>query len=184
MCRSRNTYKQKILLEPDKRIFSSSDLAVLWEIENKNTLWTTLKRYTQHQVLYRLQKGLYSTLPIAKLNPYEVGCAMSGPSAYISAETVLQNEGIIMQNISKVTLFGAKQKEFSIGKTNYLCRYLNPNYLLNRTDIIEKKTYTIATPARAVADILHLNPNYYFDNQLAIKKLNIIQIQQKVGYKQ
>ncbi|MBU0578805.1 hypothetical protein KKE34_04430 [Patescibacteria group bacterium] len=183
MYRSRNIYKQKILIEQNKRIFSSADLAVLWEIENKNTLWTTLKRYTRNQVLYRLQKGLYSTLPVNKLNPYEVGCAISGPSAYISAETVLQNAGIIMQNINKITLFGPKKKEFSIGKIDYLCRYLNFHHLLNRAGILEKKTYNIATPTRAIADILHLNPNYYFDNQLAVKKLNIKQIQQKIGYK-
>ncbi|MBU0576812.1 hypothetical protein KJ707_03220 [Patescibacteria group bacterium] len=182
MYSSRNTYKQKILLEQNKHIFSSTDLAVLWEIENKNTLWTTLKRYTQNQVLYRLHKGLYSTLPINKLNPLEVGCALSGPSAYVSAETVLQNQGIIMQNINKITLFGPKQKKFSLGRDEYWCRYLNFKYLLNRAGIIERETYSIATPARAVADLLHLNPIYYFDNQLAVAKLNTKQIQQKLGY--
>ena len=101
MYRIRNTSKQKTLLEQDIRIFRTSDLAVLWEIENKNTLWTTIKRYIQRKILYRIHKGLYSTVPLKKLDKYELGCAVSGQLSYVSAETVLQNSGIIMQNVTQ-----------------------------------------------------------------------------------
>lgn len=182
MYSSRNTNKLKTLLRQDKRVFSSSDLALLWEIDNKNTLWTTLKRYTKKHILYRIQRGLYSTLPLDKVDPFEIGSAISGPSSYITTETVLQQAGIIMQSVNKITLVGPKTKEFVVGENEFLCRYLNPKYLLNTTGLVEKKTYTIATPARAGSDLLHINPHYYFDNQPAIDKLNLKHTQQKVGY--
>lgn len=179
----RNTNHQQILLEQEKNTFTTADLAILWETKNKNNLYTTIHRYLKRHILYHLQRGLYSTLPPEKLNPFELGCAVAGPSSYISAETILQKDGIIMQNIEKITLFGHKKKEFTIADQAYLCRYLNPKYLLNRQEIAEKNTYSIATTDRAIADLLHLNPHYYFDNQLAIDDQKIRLLTAKIGYK-
>lgn len=175
--------KQKVLLEQEVRIFRTSDLAVLWEIENKNTLWTTIKRYIEKSILYKIHKGLYSTMPLGKLDKYELGCAVSGQLSYVSAETVLQNFGVIMQNVTQITLFGRKKKQFEIGGTAYLCRYLHEKFLLNRTGIKDNWQFSVATPERAMTDILHINKQYYFDNEMAInkKKLNIIS--REVGYK-
>ena len=183
MYNSRNTNYQQILLKQPKNTFATADLAILWEMENKNNLYTTIQRYLKRHILYSLQRGLYSTLPLEKLNHFELGCAIAGPSSYISAETILQQHGIIMQNIEKITLFGSKKKEFTIAGQPYLCRYLNPKYLLNRQGITEKNTYSIATTDRAVADLLHLNPRYYFDNQLAIDQQKIKLLSTKIGYR-
>lgn len=182
MSRIRKINKQNALLEQDQRIFRTSDLSVLWEIENKNTLWTTIRRYIQRKILYKIHKGLYSTIPLKKLDKYELGCAVSGYLAYVSAETVLQNSGIIFQNINTVTLFGKKKKEFEINGVSYLCRRLNQKYLLNRVYIEDTQRFSIATPERAVADVLNINPRYYFDNQLTINLKKINNISREVGY--
>lgn len=175
--------KQKVLLEQEVRIFKTSDLAVLWEIENKNTLWTTIKRYIERSILYKIHKGLYSTMPLERLDKYELGCAASGQLSYVSAETVLQNSGIIMQNITQITLFGKKKKQFEIGGTAYLCRHLNERFLLNRAGIEDNWQFSVATPERAMADILHINKQYYFDNEMAINKKKLSTISREVGYK-
>ncbi|OIO43740.1 MAG: hypothetical protein AUJ41_04305 [Candidatus Pacebacteria bacterium CG1_02_43_31] len=182
MYQIRNTNKQKSLLEQDQRIFRTADLSVLWEIENKNTLWTTIKRYVQRKILYKIHKGLYSTVSLEKLDKYELGCAISGQLAYVSAETVLQNSGIIVQNLNSVTLFGKKKKEFEINGISFLCRRLNQKYLLNRAYIQDSQRFSIATPERAIADMLKINPRYYFDNQLAIDLKKINRISKEVGY--
>lgn len=182
MYRTRDTLKQKILLEQDKRIFSTSDLAVLWNITNKNTLHTTIKRYVKRNILRRIRKGLYSTTPIQKLNPYEIGCAISGPFSYISTETVLQNNGVIMQNIPIITLIGQKNGDFTIGNNTYKCRYLNSKFLVNRVGILQKGHFSIATTERAAADMIHLVPNYYFDNDSAIDKNILKDLNSKLGY--
>ncbi len=178
----RDTSKQKILLEQDKNIFRTPDLAVLWNIEKKNTLYTTIKRYVNRNILYRIQKGLYSTLPISKLHPYELGCAISGPLSYISTETVLANQGVIMQDVRQITLVGRKNKEFKINDKSYICRYLNKEFLVNRAGINTKKHYSIATKQRAAADLYHFNPKYFLDNEEAIEKASLEKIKSTIGY--
>lgn len=182
MYRIRNTTMQKTLLEQERRVFRTTDFALLWEMDNRNTLFTTIKRYAKRGIIYRLQKGLYSTMPINKLDIYEIGCAISGPLSYISAETILQKEGIIFQNIEKITIMGSKKKEFEINGVRYLCHHLNPRFLINREGITDDIKYSVANMNRAIADTMYLNPKYYFDNNQAVKNSNWQETARKVGY--
>jgi len=166
---TRNTTRQKVLLEQERRVFRTSDLAVLWRMSNKNTLLTTIKRYVQKQVLHRLVKGVYATTPMRKLHPYEIGCAVAGPLAYVSTESILSSEGVIMQQPTKITLVGKKSLEFELAGHQYLCRYLNPQYLVDRTGITDNGRFSTAKTARAIADMKHFDPQYHFDNQKAVK---------------
>ena len=175
--------KQKALIGQEKRIFTSSNLALLWNIEKKNTLWTTINRYVNREILHRLSKGLYSTLPIENLNPYELGCALCGPYSYVSAESVLQSAGIIMQKVNKITLFGKKKREFTINNTAYFCRFLNIAYLLNREGINNTGHYSIASVDRATGDMLYINPRYHFDNNSGINMTAVNDLSKKVGYR-
>lgn len=179
---SRNTDKPRLLLEQDKRIFRTSDLAVLWSIENKNTLLTTIKRYTKRQILYRIYKGVYATTPLTKLEPFELGCALAGPLSYISTETVLSTEGIMMQAVEKITVVGKKNREYSVGGIHFTCRYLNTQLLVNRVGIADKLRYSIASPERAVVDLQHLMPHYYLDNPRAIDQEKVKTIQTLLGF--
>jgi len=40
-------YRINELIKLDRKIFHSNDLAIAWGISNKNTLYTTIKRYVQ-----------------------------------------------------------------------------------------------------------------------------------------
>jgi hypothetical protein len=182
MYNKRNTNYQKILLEQEKKIFRTGDLGVLWEIENENSLWMTIQRYIKRKILYPVQRGMYSVLPLNKLDLLELGCAVSGPHSYISGETILVKEGIIQQQVNKITLFGQKAKEFELGGNSFLCRYLNPRFLMNRAGINDGKTFSVASGERALADLLRANPNYYVDNQLVIRKDKLKTMQREVGY--
>ena len=178
----RKTNYLSILLGQEKNVFRTADLAVLWEVENPSSLRVMIKRYMDRGILYPVQRGLYSVKPLDKLDGFELGRAVAGPFAYISGETVLAREGVIMQQVNKITLFGLKRLEFQVAGRSYLCRYLNPKYLLNRAGIEEKQTHSIASLERAVADILQINPNYYFDNQKRIDEKEVQKLKSKVGY--
>jgi len=165
----RDTNKLKYLSKIDKRVFRASELAVLWGITNANTLRVTISRYARGGGLYRLKRGLYSVVPAQELEPYEYGCAVAGPLAYVSAETVLSQTGAINQLPTAITLFGSKQCEFYLGQERFLCRYLNPKYLANRVGILETGRYALASSGRAMADLLHILPKYYVDNPQLVK---------------
>lgn len=160
---SRNTTRQKVLLEQDKRVFRTSDLAVLWRISNKNSLLTTIKRYVKKQILYRLVRGVYSTVPLNNLHPYEIGCAVAGPLAYVTAETVLAIEGVINQQPAKIVLASKKGAEFTVAGKDYWCRYLNPKLLVDRSGITDTGRFCVASKKRAINDLKHFNPKYHFN---------------------
>lgn len=182
MYMTRNMLKLKILLEQDRRIFKSTDLALLWQIGNRNTLLTTIKRYVARGILHPIKKGLYATIPIEKLDQYELGCAVCGPLSYVTTETVLQKEGLIMQNVPTITLMGSKSHKFSFNHRDYYCRYVNSRFLVNRIGIKDDIQYSIADASRALVDLRHVDPKYYVDNKLAEKKLKTSEIKERLGY--
>lgn len=166
---SRNTNQVSQLLLLDKRYFYTYELATLWGVVNRNTLYSTIQRYLARGILYRLGHGVYASVHPSKLHEFEVGCALAGPLSYVSGETVLAIEGAIMQQPTKITLFGSKAKEFVVEDNYYWCRYLNPKHLLNRMGIELRNGYYLASPTRALSDLKRSNLILYLDNPQAIK---------------
>lgn len=163
-------------------IFHTKDLANLWRIKNHNTLYTTLKRYTKQGLLFRIYKGFYALKPVDKLDPWFLGLKALHYFAYIGAETILERAGIIQQKINYITIIGSQSKKFSIGDHNYYVRQLSDKFLFQDIGIIEKDNIKIATPERAIADLLYFNPKMYFDAYELIDWNEVKKIQQEIGY--
>lgn len=87
-----------------------------------------------------------------------------------------------MQNPLAVTLLGLKNIDIVVGENRFICRYLDPQFLVSRAGINDNLRYSIATTERAVADMIHINAHYYFDNKIVIKKMDINKLQKEVGY--
>lgn len=172
----------KTLINTQKAVFTTADLAVLWNISNKNTLWTTIKRYIKSSALFKIRKGLYSKLPLDKLNPYVIGCALGGPHSYISTETILQENGIIMQFSDTITVASAKTKTLTINNKTYICRAFKPDIILNRAGISDTDGYSVASKTRAMADLLYISPRYYVDNPQAVDDNELSAIKKEVAY--
>jgi predicted transcriptional regulator of viral defense system len=163
-------------------VFHAGDLANLWNIQNKNTLYTTLKRYTQQALIYRIYKGLYSILPLVQIDPWLLGVKAMHSYCYISTETILAQAGIIQQQIQYTTLVGMQSKRFAIGENHYYCRQLTDKFLFNSSGIVKKNKINVATVERAVADLLHFNPHAYLDGAANINWKQVEQIQINLGY--
>jgi predicted transcriptional regulator of viral defense system len=168
------------LLQQDKKIFKTDDLAVIWGITNRNTLLTTIKRYLKQKILFSIRKGLYSVIPPQALDPFLLGTAYVKGFCYVSLQTVLAQHGVINQQPQAVTLVGARSQEFMAGGQRYICRKMAPQYLYNLRGIQLDKQYPIASLERAIADTLYYNPNYYFDQDIEPYGSKIATIQQEV----
>lgn len=59
-------YRFARLAQTGEVLFHTSDLANLWQIRNKNTLHTTIKRYTQKGLFFRIYRGFYSLKEMEK----------------------------------------------------------------------------------------------------------------------
>ena len=164
-------------------LFHTDDLANLWHITSKNTLYTTIKRYVQDGLLFRIYKGFYGIKPLAEIDPLLLGIKALHNYAYVSTETILVSEGIIQQQISAITMISAKTKKFTIGNQAYYSRKIPDKFLYQPDGIIANDHGARkANRYRAVADLLYLNPNVYLDGNDMIDWQGVRQLQQKIGY--
>ena len=175
-------YKINILLKQDQKIFHTRDLAILWQITNPNTLYTTIKRYVKSGILIQVQKGLYSVIPLKQIDPVRLGLSLIHDYAYLSAETVLVKAGIIFQSSNYITLISNKSKRLNSFENYYLIRQMKNQFLYNSLGIEDKNGIKTASLERAVADLLYFNPKFYFDNQKAINWKLVKKIQKEVGF--
>lgn len=161
-------------------VFHIDDLARIWGISNRNTLSTSLKRYVEKGLIYRLYRGLYSIKPVTELDPLPLGAKALNSYCYLSGETVLAKQGVIFQQIDYFTFMGEKTKRFKIGDYKYYCRQLKDEFLYNDVGIDKTEKLNLATLERAVADILYFNPKYHFDNPNTINWAEVNRIQTTV----
>ncbi len=164
----------------DISVFHIDDLARIWGVNNRNTLLTSLKRYVESGLIYRLYRGLYSIKPVTELDPFLLGAQAISDYCYLSGETILVKHGIIFQQIDYFTFVGKKTKRFKIGSYKYYCRQLKYEFLYNDIGIDKKGKFNLATLERAVADILYFNPKYHFDNPSGIDWKEVSKIQAAV----
>ena len=174
--------KYKALIKQDKKLFHASDLSLLWEIENQDTLNMTLKRFVDRGVLNRIHKGFYSTVDIKDLDPLDLGFAYLNTYGYVSLETILAREGIIFQEIKYITFVSSKSETFEINGVKYKSRQLKGEYLNNSAGISKVGNHFEASLDRAVADMLYYNSKYHFDNTEGIDFDKVRELQEEIGY--
>jgi len=175
-------YRIDILLKEKRRLFHTSDLAFLWGISNKNTLYTTIKRYVKKGILIPIHKGFYSTIPLTRIDSYKVIQGYLHKYCYISCETVLFNHGVIFQKGDYITVVSDVSKKIVLENQSYIIRRLKDNYLYNDRGVDNIDGIAVASLERAVADMLYFNPSYYFDNRKVINWKKVKEIQKEVGY--
>lgn len=175
--------KLNLLLKNPESLFHTQDLFLLWGIENKNTLYTSIKRYVQKGVLIRIQKGFYSKVPLNQINPVKLGMSFLHSFCYLSTEAILFKEGVISQSIPYITLVSDKSKKFELKDNLYLSRQMKDRFLFNTVGIVEKNGIKQASLERAVADMLYFSPHYYFDAPSLINWPKVREIQKAVGFK-
>lgn len=162
-------------------VFHSRDLANLWQIDNKNTLNTTLKRYAKQGILYRIHRGFYSLKPPEEVEPFLLGLKVLHRYAYIGVETILSLSGFIQQQVNSITIVSSQSRRFSINGYCYYCRQLDDKFLYNPAGIIEENGIKKANIERAIADLLYFNPRFHLDTQ-NINWKKVKEIQQMLGY--
>ncbi len=175
-------YKSE-LLKQGRKIFKTDDLALLWQIKKRNTLLKTIYRYLEREVLFSVRKGVYSVMPPEELDPFVLGTAYMKGFCYVSLQTVLAKEGLINQVVRRVTLIGERSLEFEAGGREYSCRKMKKEYLYNQMGIEFKHEYAQASKARAIADILYYNSDFYFDKKWGEVENRVEEIRKQVFLK-
>ncbi len=175
--------KISVLIQQSQKLFHTSDLKVLWNVSKQSTLYQTIYRLINKKILFRIQKGLYSIVPLNQLDPVEIGFRAINRFNYLSTESVLSKNGIINQSPVKITFISDISANITINDNIFLFRQLKPQCLHNTFGIIQNdKGVFMATPERAVADMLYFQPNYHFDAQNLINWDQVKKIQKELNY--
>jgi len=174
--------KLNLLLKHSQNLFHTQDLALLWEVKNKNTLYTTIQRYIKRGILVRIHKGFYSKIPLEHLSPVKLGMGFLHSFSYLSTESVLFREGVISQSIPYITLVSDRSKKFKIKDNFYIARQMKDKFLFNETGIVEKDGLKQAMLERAVADMLYYDSRYHFDAPNLIDWQKVKKIRRAIGY--
>lgn len=171
-----------LLASLGETVFHARDLAHAFGITNLNTLYTTLKRYCQSGIFYRIYKGLYSFVPLEKIDPSVLGLKALHRYAYVSLETVLFDEGYISQPPQVMTLISSISKKFVLGPNHYTCRRIPSRALFNPIGLDPRFSYYRAGVSRAIADLLYFNPHAAIDTEFRVNWDEVKNIQKALLY--
>ncbi len=149
------------LYQSAKTILTNKDLALIWQENNKKTLYAKTAYYAKQKALIRLTRGVFAKNK--DYNPKELATSIYTPS-YISFETVLREAGVIFQYYDTIFVASKWPKTMTIDKNTFTFRKLKDSILFNSTGVVSKDNYSAATTERAFLDMIYLFPNYYFDN--------------------
>ncbi len=176
-------YRINELIKLDRKLYHTNDLATLWGVTNKHNLYMTITRYIDRGILFPIYKGLYSTVPLAQLNPLEVGRAVIHRYTYLTTESVLAQAGIISQAVYDYTYVADKSTRIAVGAWSFRFRKLQDTFLYHPAGIENQDGVLVAGVERAVADMLYFNPKYHFDLRELIDFDAVQAIQTEVGYR-
>ncbi len=161
------------ILRSNRTVFSSKDIALLWNEPSTTAARVRLNYYVKMGYLYRIRKGLY-----AKSRDYsklELATRIFTPS-YVSFETVLSQEGVIFQFNDKIVVASYLSREIIVDRQTYSYRKIKTLVLVNTIGIENINETSIATKERAILDTLYVNADYQFDNLRSIKWEKVFEI--------
>ena len=157
----------KTLIESKNTVFTISELKFLFNIKNPTQINEILQTMKNQNIINNLWYWI-RTLP--EYDKLELWSKLR-KSSYISLEYILQKSGIIFQSYEKtITLVSNNTFTKEIDWLNFEFHKIKPSILTNPLWLVYTWKYYIATPERAVCDMIYLYKNIVFDN---IQPLNI-----------
>lgn len=140
------------ILNTTKSLFTTKDIGILLEINNKRTLEQNIKKLIESEILTPLERGKYF-LTKSNISDFSISQFIYSPS-YISLETALNIYGILSQfpfEITSITLKKSVTK--TIQSKTFKYSHIQKSLF---TGYIKKEDYLIATPEKALFDYLYL----------------------------
>ena len=160
------------LSKSSRTAFNTKSIALLLNEKRDNLLTKKLNYYVQKGLLLNPRKGIYAK---KNTNLEELAGLVFVPS-YISLEYVLQKAGVIFQYDSAITSVSYLSRETEMLGQTFRYRQIKGEILYNLEGIERRDNINIATPERAVLDMMYLNSECYFDNLNAVNKKRIRQL--------
>lgn len=151
----------EVLLRSSKSVFTTKDVALLWNESNSSVIADRLKSYVNNRKLVRVRRGIYSK--DEKYDKYEFAIKIFRPS-YISFETVLGASGMTFQYYGNIFVASYLKREIKCDGQTYSFVKIKDTILNNPKGIDQTGEYAIASKERAFLDTIYRSKKYYVDN--------------------
>jgi len=150
-----------ILLRSSQTVFSTKDIAILWQETDAKTITNRLRKYVSVGKLVRVHRGFYAK--DTQYNRYELATRIYTP-AYVSFESVLAQAGVIFQHYTTIYVASYISRTLTVENTVITLVRMKPSFLSNTAGITHTDGYAVASTERAFLDRLYYSPRYHFDN--------------------
>jgi hypothetical protein len=156
-----------------RTVFRLKDIALISGESDFTSLNKKLNYAVRTGKLQNPRKGIYAK-PGYSIE--ELACTLYTPS-YISLEYVLQKAGILFQYDSRITSVSYLNRSIKVEDKICLYRKIKGEILIDTVGIIRQNNQiNIASPERALLDLMYLNKDYYFDNLNPVNKVKVYKL--------
>lgn len=150
----------KAILRSEQTVFTFKELLLTWNVD-PGIARRRISYYLRTGGLYAIRRGIYAK--DQDYDRFELATRIYTP-AYISFETVLGSAGITFQYYNRIFVASYQANEIIADGQTFMFRKLKNSVLLNTAGIENRQRYAIATPERALLDVIYLNKEYHFDD--------------------
>ncbi len=157
------------LITSGKKVFTTDDLAVIWQVSDRNKLIQRIKYYLRNHRLIHIYKGIYAYGEFTNL---EVAQKLV-PLSYVSLYTTAQIYGLTFQFYSTIFCLSLKSKKYEIDGQKYEYHKVKESIFYNDIGLIKQNGLTIASKERTICDLLYVYPNFAFDNLSGVNVLEL-----------
>ncbi len=153
------------LLQQPQTVFKVADIAMITGITDAVSIAQRMAYAIRKGLFVSPRKGIYAKPGYSMT---ELAGCLYTPS-YLSMEYVLQQEGVIFQYSSGITMASYLNRTVEVDGMVLGYRKLKGEILANTLGV-QGGILSVATKERAFLDMLYLNARFHFDNPAALDK--------------
>ena len=168
------------IAESPRTVFTLQSLMMLTGIYDRRSLVNSLYYYKRKGYIRSPRSGIFVK---PEYDEKELAGAIYDFS-YISLQYVLARAGVVFQYSEAVTCVSTMSRTLLVDGKEYRYRKINPILWSNRNGIIQKDGYCMATPERALLDVMYLFPDIrYFDRTDNLDKEKLLELSKEYDNK-
>lgn len=150
-----------------KLVFTTEDLAVIWQISQRRRLIELIKYYLREKRLTSIYKGVYAYGK--DYTPLDIAQKLV-PLSYISLYTTSLMHGLTFQYYETIYAISLKSKKYNVGNQDYIYHRAKESIFYNQLGIVNNGRYMMADKERTITDCLYVFPHIAFDNLRGVDK--------------
>lgn len=167
------TTKIEKLVLSGKKVFTTQDLAAIWQVPERRRLIELIKYYLREKRLVSIHKGIYAYGN--DYTPLDIAQKII-PLSYISLYTTCQMHGLTFQYYETIYALSLKNKKYTVNGHNFIYHQVKESIFYNQLGLVNNGRYVIADRERTITDCLYVFPSFGFDNLHGVDKEKLIKL--------